>query len=429
MKYLFGIAFLFLLSTGCADRSLVQPKDYEASLVPDHIEKAVQQYNQEILFWEQRLQQDTQSFVSLQELGHNYLSLFQLKGKINNLKTGDSLLKVAAAKLNYVDPDMLHALSQVAITQHQFRQAALYNQAAAQQNGSPYVHALLSFDVEMELGRYHTAKGFLNVLKEREAFDILIRKAKYQDHIGDLEGAIVLMETAFEKVVQTNKKNLYCWALANLGDMYGHAGRIEEAYAAYLKVLEKDASYLYALKGIAWIAYAHDENITASKRILQFIKSHTHAPDVYLLLAEIADFENRQQEKKEYIQKFLQIAADPAYNDMYNKALIQIYTEEKIDLDKALQLATKEVEQRPTPETYSWLAWVHLKKGNLAQAIELFDVNVKGRSFEPEVQLKGAYIMEAAGRAAEARRYFEACAESRFEIGPVQYKIVAAKLK
>ncbi len=418
MKYgiLFVILVLFLCS--CGNKKLVQPKDYATYLMPHHVAKAVENNNAEIHFWKSRLAMDSTSFVNLLELGYHHLGLFKLKGEIDDLKTGDSLIKEAAGRLNYTDPDILQALSQVAITQHRFKDADAFNTQAYQKKGSPFIHALLSFDVHMELGNFYNAKGSLDVLKNKQSFNYIIRKAKYQDHIGDLDGAIVLMEKAFAQVASTNNSALYCWALANLGDMYGHAGRIEEAYNAYLSVLQKDPAYVYALKGIAWIAFAHDGNITEAKKILNFINTVTQDPDIYLSLAEIAAHENDTKTKDRYIQQFLNTVANPAYADMYNKALIDIYTGDKTDLTKALQLATKEVENRPTPETYSWLAWVHYKMGNIPEAYQLFILHVKGRTFEPEASMVGAFIMKAAGKGEESKKYFEECLDSKFELGP-----------
>ena len=429
MKY--GICLLAIVGFlyGCSNRQLAQPKDYNVFLQPAHLNKAVEKNEQEIAFWQMRLQQDPQSFVNLSELGYYYLGLFKLKGDVQHLKKGDSLLKLAASHLNNTDPNLLQALSQVAITQHQFQAAANYNQQAFEQEGSPYIHALLSFDVGMELGQYQLAKGKLNDLKDQQSFDYLIRKAKYLDHNGDLEGAIELMEKAFAKVAQTNKIALYCWALSYLGDMYGHAGRIEESYAAYLNVLQHDPSYLYALRGIAWIAYAHDKNAAEAKRILKFVVANTNDPQVYLTLAEIAAFEKDKALKGAYIDLFLKAVSHSGYKAMYNKALIEIYTTEKVNLAKAQQLAEDEVSKRPTPETYSWLAWVHFNKGEKEKAYQLFITHVKGRAFEPEVLRKGAYIMEAAGEAEQAKTYLKECLSSGFELGPVTERELAAKLK
>ncbi len=414
--------------SGCTNKKLVQPEDYEAYLQPAPFNEAVNRLEKEIDFWDSRLQQDTQSFVSLAELGYQHLSLFQRNGAEVHLLKSDSFFRLAASRLNFTDPELLQALSQVAITKHRFHEADRYNRQAYENDGSPYTHALLSFDVGMELGQYHTAKEKLNDLKDRQSFDFLIRQAKYLDHSGNLEGAIELMETAFAKVAHTNKAHLYCWALSNLADMYGHAGRIEEAYEAYLKVLEKEPGYAYALKGIAWIAYAHDNNPAEARRIIHFLTNHSSDPQLLLFLAELAAFENNKRQQDQFIDRFMEQVSRSPIKEMYHKPLIELFTEERKNLPLAQQLAEQEVAHRPTPETYSWLAWVHLKKGEADKAYQLYLTHVKGRSFEPELLLKGAYILEAAGRQQEARALFEECNESSFELGPAVQKELASRL-
>jgi tetratricopeptide (TPR) repeat protein len=142
---------------------------------------------------------------------------------------------------------------------------------------------LLEFDTKMELGDITMASEKIESIKDKSSFDYLIRKAKLEDHKGNLDGAITLMEQAFEKV-KNKTSGLYCWALSNLGDMYGHAGRVEDSYHAYLNVLQKDSGYIYALKGIAWIARMIV--MRRSKRIYQFMLSQTDMPDLYLTLGK-----------------------------------------------------------------------------------------------------------------------------------------------
>ena len=52
------------------------------------------------------------------------------------------------------------------------------------------------------------------------------------------------------------------WTFSNLGDLNGHAGNIKTSYDYYLKTLAVDPNNSYALKGIAWIAFSHEKNIT-----------------------------------------------------------------------------------------------------------------------------------------------------------------------
>jgi tetratricopeptide (TPR) repeat protein len=351
------------------------------------------------------------------ELGYANIGLFHLNGDIAALRKGDSLVNKASEKLNHTLPNIQQALSQIAITQHRFRDA-MHHLKNASQKGSPYINAILNFDARMEVGEFEVAHNQINGLGDKESFDYLIRKSKFADHQGNLDEAIKLMEQAFEKVKDANVKSVYCWALSNLGDMYGHAGRIKDSYKAYLQVLEKDPSYLYALKGIAWIAYSHDKNTAEAKRILNFILSQTDMPDLYLTLAEIEEFEGNKEAAEKYVSKFLTAMQNPAYGEMHNKYLVEVYASQN-RIEEAFQIANKEVANRPTPETYSWLSWMYLLKGEKAKALSIYQQHVAERSFEPEVLYKGALVLSANNKKAEAKKLFEECLNASYELGPV----------
>lgn len=418
----FSVAVFSSLLISCSrNDKITAVKDYDEFLKGDPVAAEVKKINLEIGFWRDRLDKDTGSYVNMLELARYQFSLFKLTGSITALREGDSLLKRSSVKLNDTDPEILFSLSQNSITQHQFRQAQYYNESAAKQDGDLYTIRLLQFDTWMELGRYGDANKSLENLKDQSAFDYLVRKAKWEDHKGNLDGAIELMEQAFEKV-KDKKKSLYCWALSNLADMYGHAGRIGESYKAHLDVLKNDPANLYCLKGIAWIAFAHDNNAAAARRILQYTLSQADLPDIKLMLAEIAEKERKPEESKQWINEFITDVTKPGYGDMYNKYLINIWAEGKRDQLKALALAKQELRNRFTPETCDWLAWVHYQMGNLKEAFKLSEAYVYKHSSEPDAMMHTAFIYAANGKKQEAKELLQECLESSFELGPVASK-------
>lgn len=428
-RNLLFFSIVLLQFTSCENKvTITSKKDYHAFMVDGMVAKEAEKINTEISFWQQRLQKDTGSYINMLELASNYLHLFRITGNINPLIYGDSLLKRSSAKLNNRDPEILYSLSQNSIAQHQFLAAASYTEAAEKEKGDMYTIRLLQFDASMELGKYKEAYKSLESLKDKSAFDYLIRKAKWEDHRGNLDGAILLMEQAFAKV-KDKKKSLYCWTLSNLADMYGHAGRVEESYKAYLNVLEKDPANLYCLKGIAWIAYAHDKNTTEAKHILQYILTQKEMPDLKLVLAQIAETEGNEAEKKKLLNEFVSTVTKPGYGDMYNKYLIEIYTEELNDHDKAFSLAEKELKNRFTPETCDWMAWTYYNKGEMAKALEYSKSYVYKMTFEPGATMHTAFIYAANGKKEEAKRMLEGCLESSFELGPVATRLVKEKLQ
>jgi tetratricopeptide (TPR) repeat protein len=426
--------FIFLLSllllAACTDKKIVRPSDYMGFLADDNrTGKQVKRVNEEIGFWQKRLSADTGNYVDMTELANQHLKRFKLSGFVSDLHIADSFFKKSLTKIKNGEPDIYFALSQNAIAQHRFSDAWKHLADADSAGADPWTGRLLRFDAGMEIGLYQQASQNLNRLKNKKGFDYLIRKAKLEDHYGNPDNAIELMEQALKEADKSGKESLILWTKSNLADMYGHAGRVKDAYRFYLDVLKKDSSYLYALKGIAWVAWSHDHNAEDAKRILYYILSQTNMPDLYLMLAEIAGWEGDEEMKRQNITTFLTEVRQPEYGDMYNKYLISLYAEELKDYDKSLALAMKEVKNRPTPETYDWLAWVYFQKGEVSKAYELIKNYVLGRTFEPDAQLHAAYILKAAGKKKEAKRLFNECAEAGFELGPVTLKQVEKEIE
>ncbi|HUR67249.1 MAG TPA: hypothetical protein VMZ03_12945 [Chitinophagaceae bacterium] len=421
----FTILVLLISCTGKKD--VVKSTDYNQYLQYGTLAVQVKKARVEKEFWQQRLHKEPGSYINMLEVAKYELSLFKLTGDIQSLRNGDSLLKASSARLNNTDPELLFSLSQNSITQHQFRQAAFYNTEAENRQGDMFIIRLLQFDTWMELGQYDEAYQSLESIRDKTSFDYLIRRAKWEDHKGDLDKAIELMEQAFE-MVKHKKKSIYCWTLSNLADMYGHAGRVKKSYEAYLDVLSKEPSNLYCLKGIAWIALAHDNNTAEAKKILLYILSQTTMPDLKLMLAEIAEVENKPAEKGKWIGDFIADVSKPGYGGMYNKYLIHIYSENPSTLEKAFVLAQRELKNRFTPETCDWMAWVEYKRGHYSEALRFTKNYVYKHSFEPAALMHTGFIYAANGKQEEARNILETCLESTFELGPVAAKEIKEKL-
>ena len=420
MNRILSLLCLLIILNACSNKKIINPQDYNAFLSDNkRMEKQLGKINDEIKFWGNRLTRDTGNFVDMLQLAANHTKRFKTNGDVADLHIADSFYVLCLHKVKASDPEIYFSVSQNAITQHRFNDA-WENLVLADSIGvNPYVLRLLRFDAAMEIGLYQQASANIEKLSDKNNFDYLIRKAKLEDHNGNLDNAIKLMEQALKDVESKNRKPLILWTKSNLADMYGHAGRVEEAYKNYLEVLKEDSSYLYALKGIAWIAYSHDHDTKEAKRIINYILSQTNMPDLNLMLAEIEEWEGNKDEKKKYIDKFLSEVEKPGYGNMYNKYLVTIYTEEKQDHNKALAIAEKEVKSRPTPETYSWLAWVSFKMGDKQKAYKLVKDHVLEKNFEPESQLQAAYILKAQGETGKAKQLLGDCMESSFELGPV----------
>ena len=282
-------------------------------------------------------------------------------------------------------------------------------------------------DVSLEIGDYARANLVLREFRNKNSFAYLIRKAKLKDHEGHLDSAIVCMEKAYRRI--KGNKALSQWTRSNLADMYGHAGRIKDSYDLYLEVLKDNPKDDYALKGIAWIALSHDLNINEAKTIVNELAVRKRMPEAHLMLAEIAELDGDQVEKADQLKKFKSLVAIPEYKNMYHKYLATLEAEEFQNPDAAVAIATKEIANRPTPQSYDLLAWAYYQQNNFREALSIATRQVENQTFEPEAFYHLGVIYQANGNNEKASYYLNAALASEFELGPSTCKKIKLALK
>ena len=210
--------------------------------------------------WTDKLSETPNQYPYLVKRAAAYTSIFDATGDIDYLIKAEEDLKQAVDVTKGKTSSYLKSLASNYISQHRFKEA-LNLLKQAEENGDKLngTHKML-FDVYLELGNYLAAESYLKHIKNTSDFDYLIRLAKWEDHKGNLEGAIINMEKAKAIAEASNLKGMKQWSYTNLADFYGHAGEIEKSYNLYLKALELDPTDAYAKKGIAWIAFSYENN-------------------------------------------------------------------------------------------------------------------------------------------------------------------------
>jgi hypothetical protein len=420
------LAGLTTAMISCNTKSnIANVKDYGAFINPKFQQAQLKKNEAETQFWNNKLQQDTGSYADMIEVGFNTLAHFKLTGHVNDLSFADSLFYKSLSKLNNKEASIYLSLTQNAITQHKFKDAEQFIYKAEKIGADASTINLLKFDVGMELGNYLAAELCLKkVPKKENNFDYLIRLAKFEDHKGEAAASIKTMESAYALLKYSNKKSTQIWVSTNLADMYSHSGRIQDAYNMYVKSLQLDSANLYALKGIATICFANDKNAAEAERIFKFILSTTDAPDLYLNLAEISDWKGVTKAKNEYLQTFLtKIESNKKYGNMYNKYLVDVYLNDKIDIKKALAIAEGEMNNRRTPETYSWLAFANYKANNITVANDILNKYVLNKTKEPHALCIASIILSKTDKVL-SKKLFDACKESEFELGPIKFAML-----
>ncbi|TDE01760.1 tetratricopeptide repeat protein [Flavobacterium hiemivividum] len=412
----FTILFIFACDTK-KQNQITNSSDYNKYL---NIEgnKSLDFAKKEIDFWQKKYDAAPNQDTYLGLMASHYATVFEYTGDIENLYKTEELLTKVNVDNNYSRVSNLRSLGRNYISQHRFKEAlVLANKALAIGEGLKESQKLL-FDVQMELGNYSEALANLNAIKDMNDFDYLIRLAKWNDHIGDLDTAISFMEKARDIAEKEDNKTLKIWSYSNLGDFYGHAGRLQESYDNYLKTLEIDPNYSYALKGIAWIVFSHERNTKEANRIVEAIELTHNTPDFYLLKSEIAEFEGNEREALVNKNAYFAMLEKNNYGAMYNKYNTLIYADSKETASKALEIAKIEVDHRPTPDSYNLLAWSYLNMGDNKKALEIVNKHVVGKTYEPNVQYHLAMIYKSNNEMNKVAPIKKELLSSIYELGP-----------
>ncbi len=424
LTIIFSLLLLVLLSSvSCSHEEvkIANQEDYQIYLEADPTEDS-DKLEEQLSFWNNRIKADSSQIIDLNKSAGVYTAIFQTNADINSLKLAEQNLEKGVEKAAIGKDNYLRALAQNYVTQHRFREAKKAIDSATAISGDISANNFVRYDIAMELGNYEEAKTLLDEEADFSNYNYLIRLAKWEDYQGNLDKTIQHMENAMRIAERGNTKALKLWVYTNLADYYGHAGEIKKSYNHYLKALELDPNNAYAKKGIAWIAYSHDRNPKEALRIIEKIESTSKSPDYLLLKAEIQEDLGNSDKAKNLTEEFLERVSNIQYGDMYGAYLVEVYASNENTAPEALELAKKEVRNRPTPMSYDLLAHAYYANGEYEKALEVAEEFVIGKTYEPLALFHTAQIYKALGLNDRLAPIKEELLETSYELGPVMYQ-------
>ncbi|MEL6812811.1 MAG: tetratricopeptide repeat protein [Bacteroidota bacterium] len=419
MQRIFILGFA-LLTIACKQdpesKPITKVDDYNAYL--STLDRSSYEEAQSLVeFWSKRLRPDSSGVGELGPLAAAYEQLFEQTGNPKYLKDAEALYSKGADISAHNKDGYLRSLAHNFISQHRFKEAYDTLTHLLSEPTNKHETNLILFDAAMEVGKYEKAYEYLGAVKNIKDYHYLIRLSKWSDYRGDLDSAITYMEQAMAIAESRDSRALKIWTYSNLGDYYGHAGRIAESYEYYLKTLSLQPDNSYVKKGIAWIVYSEEKNTKEAIRILDSAMKHHSIPDYHLLKSELYEFEGDIAQAELQKKHFLRSVESGAYGDMYNGYLIELYGDTKPQL--ALEIAKKEVESRATPETYHLLALAQMQAGMPGEALKTIQDHVVGKTFEPIALYHTAQVYKANKMEKEILPIKEELLEANFELGPL----------
>jgi hypothetical protein len=277
-----------------------------------------------------------------------------------------------------------------------------------------------SFDVDFELGRYFNASNELKDLKSYADYGYFFRRSK-MDHLnGMLDSSIhAMMQAAMS---EEGSPYLEQVALANAADLHIHNGDLEKAAMLYKRCVQMNSADFHSVMGLGWIALVKDKDDSLAERIFSFVQTKNKLPDALFKLTQMAGARGDTLLEKRYANAFVQQATEPAYGNMYNKYLIEIYTRILTNPAKAEEISKKELENRATPQTYSWYAWSLFSNNRKSEAYAVFEKNVSGKPLEGLELYWMGKMMQGLGKGFNAKAFFQAAYINKYDLSPAILK-------
>ena len=401
---------------------MVDASDFESFLQPTSWTKA-DEARKEVAFWSARLDADSSGLGDLTPLANAYTRLFERTGEYAHLKAAERLLSqaysIAARGKDGHGRNLAHNL----ITQHRFREAEdLLDSIYAGPNDQRQTE-LMRFDVYLERGKVDSAYANLSRAKDLGDLNYLLRLSRWMDHQGDLDAAIVRMEEVKGVVDSRNLPDLKTWAYPNLGDFYGHAGRLTEAYALYLQTLALEPDNPHAWQGIAWLAYSADGDYSLATTILDSLERQYSSPSITLLRLDMARHRGDMDVVRSLESAFLGLSDESESGDLYRMDRAYALVDESPVL--SLRLAQQEWENRKTAATAALLSHTLFSNDRREEALELLH-SYRNKTEEPLVLLKMAEVFAAMDMEDEVAAIKDQLSDAAYELGPHRYELLMA---
>ncbi len=318
-----------------------------------------------------RIELDPDSYSNYTKLGEAYVQKARETGDTAYYDKAEQALKKALE----LYPDSYATivfLGQVSSSKHDFQGALGYAEKAVKlKPEDSYAYGILG-DAYIELGEYDEAeRTYEKMLSLSPDFYSYSRLSYIKELRGDTERAVQAMQEAIDYgAKQRLPEENMAWAHYILGEMYFNQGELEKAEEHYRKSLDTYENYYYALAGLGKVKAGqkrYEEAIELYNKAIAI----TPLPIFISSLGEIYEKTGNMKEAKKQYDLVEYIGLLSEVNEViYNRELALFYADRDVKLDRAFDLASRELKAKKDIYSYDTLAWVYYKRNQLEEALD-----------------------------------------------------------
>ncbi|MBI4484128.1 MAG: tetratricopeptide repeat protein [Acidobacteria bacterium] len=257
----------------------------------------------------------------------------------------------------------------ILLGKHEFAQAL--EAAKALNRRAPddiLVYGLLA-DAHIELGNYQEAEEAAQWMLDMRPGNVpgLTRAAYLRELFGDIDGAIELMNAAYQRTPYDEVEDR-AWILTHIAHLQLMTGKADGAEKVLQRALELFPGYHYALANLARVRIVQQRHAEAIDLLRQRFQAAPYPENLYGL-AEALEQAGRLQEAKVAYADFEEKARrEMDWADNANRELIFYYADHAQKPAEALRLARHEAERRRDVQTLDTYAWALCVNGEYAEA-------------------------------------------------------------
>lgn len=423
MKYLLSTSLIVLCGLAlvackeeAAEATFAPSRTAYLPLLESPQEDPLSENNSLIVFWSARMTPDSTGVGELAPLGSAYEERFQLSGAVNDLHKAMRLYQLGVIHSAHHKDQFVRHQARVAISLHQFDLGYRLLDSLIANGGQNRQTRLQLFDAAMEVGKFKVADSLLTALEDDHDFNYLLRAAKWNDHRGDLDTAIIYMEKAMKLAEAKDSPPLLQWVYSNLATFYGHAGRLEASYGLLQKTLSLNPRHVQSLKQLCWMQYSAARDIPAANELVEYIATAYQGLEILLLKADLLEFQGDLPSAAGLRKDFVSQVEERGLTQLYANHLIELWSERNPD---ALILAQKQFDMRPTATQAALLAYCKQLSGDRAGAKELATTWDLQHAHEPMARYYGMKTLHGLGEPMDKSALLE-LQEASFELGPIR---------
>jgi Flp pilus assembly protein TadD len=357
---LFGSDPILALSL---DRTSRSPEQSD-QIFPDYLERS-----KIIRNYEELVRQAPNSFLRLRLLAAQYLRRFRETADVEDLLRAEH----AAARSRTLQPQhnvsasML--LASALLSQHRFQEALQIATEAQHSAPEDVSLKMLNASILMELGQYDATEKLLPPLESLSTAGQSAIVARYLELTGHLTAARKQMDAAIQEMdnFYTNSAETVAWFHVRAGDLAFFAGELAQAEQRYREALAVFPNAAAAFTGLTRLyAVQHRwQNVleTANQGIdrIPLIETLGYKADAQQALGN-SDGAISTEAIIEVVARLSKVQG------IYDRALAVYYSEHRVHLAEALEIARREVQIRDDIYAEDTLAWAAAANGAWQEA-------------------------------------------------------------